>query len=165
MKNTVCSVLTNDTLVKLQNCGVVEPDVFEEMATELYNRYMITVANSLRIVNKGFLASMFYSESAAKKDAELMFSNRIELLEHLICMNGKSKFIYLAKEDLDRFTIIHQAAIAAEYARRIIRCSRYSDKVIVDEECGINIDWLLSNSHILRSILIENGEGCNAKTE
>ena len=77
MKNTVCSVLTNDTLVKLQNCGVVEPDVFEEMATELYNRYMTTVANSLRIVNKSLLASMFYSESAANKDAELMFSNRI----------------------------------------------------------------------------------------
>lgn len=150
MSLSIHGVLSHRKLMELKNCGVVDPDLFEEKAEELFRFYRLVVAGSLAKQNDKFFIRLFYGKKESLRDARWMFPDRRDLLEHLIYLEGKSKYITLTKDQLDEFTLIHQAAVAAERARRTLVCFKYSDQVIVDEDTGFNIDWLLKNAYILK---------------
>ncbi|UYL84925.1 hypothetical protein pEaSNUABM56_00224 [Erwinia phage pEa_SNUABM_56] len=151
-------ILSHRKLMELKNCGAVAPEFFEEKADQLFNLYRLTVAGSLASQNTGFLISLFYGEKEAERDARWMFPDRRDMLEHLIYLEGNSKYITLTKEELDEFTLLHQAAIASDLAQKTLKCFKYSDQVIVDEDTGFNIDWLLKNAYLLKQRIAAHSE-------
>lgn len=151
-------VLSHRKLMELKNCGVVAPDFFEQQAEQLFNLYRLTVAGSLFGQSRGFIMSLFYGEKEAARDARWMFPDRRDMLEHLIYLEGNSKYITLTKEELDEFTLLHQAAVASTLAQETLKCFKYSDQVIVDEDTGFNIDWLLKNAYILKQRIAAHSE-------
>lgn len=150
MTISIHGILSHRKLMELKNCGVVEPEFFEIEAERLFNLYRLIVAGALVKHNDKFLIRLFYGEREAKRDVRWMFPDRRDLLKHLIYLEGKSKYITLTKEQLDEFTLLHQAAVASECARKTLVCFKYSDQVVVDEDTGFNIDWLLKNAYILK---------------
>lgn len=158
MTISIHGVLSHRKLMELKNCGVVEPAFFEEKANQLFNLYRLIVAGSLAAQNKGFFISLFYGEKEAARDARWMFPDRRDMLEHLIYLEGNSKYITLTKEELDEFTLLHQAAVASELAQKTLKCFKYSDQVIVDENTGFNIDWLLKNAYLLKQRIAVHSE-------
>lgn len=158
MTLSIHGIMAHRKLMELKNCGVVEPEFFEAEVEKLFSLYRLTVAGVLSEMNKGFFKSMFYGEKEARKDAAWMFPDRRDLLEHLIYLDGKSKYLTLTKEQLDEFTLLHQAAVASERARKTLVCFKYSDQVVVDEDSGFNIDWLLKNAYILKQRIADRAE-------
>ncbi len=164
MTVSIHGILSHRRLMELKNCGVVEPEFFESEVTKYYNLYLKVVAESLYRMNDGFFTRMIYSRSAAERDASWMFPDRRDLLEHLIYLDGKSQYVSLTKEELNRFTLLHQAAVASERAKRVLLCFKYSDQVLVDDDSGFNIDWLLRNAYTLRQLIVDaNGETQDAE--
>lgn len=164
MAVSIHGVLSHRRLMELKNCGVVEPEFFESEVTKYYNLYLKVVAESLYRMNDGFFTRMIYSRSAAERDASWMFPDRRDLLEHLIYLDGKSQYVSLTKEELNHFTLLHQAAVASERAKRVLLCFKYSDQVLVDDDSGFNIDWLLRNAYTLRQLIVDaNGETQDAE--
>lgn len=159
MSLSIHGILSHRKLMELKNCGVVEPEFFERKVEQLFNLYKLTVAGALKKHNQGFLRSWFYGEKEAARDARWMFPDRRDMLEHLIFLEGKSRFITLTKEQLDEFTLLHQAAVASERARKVLVCFKYSDQVVVDEDSGFNIDWLLKNAYVLKQRIADGLEG------
>ena len=153
MSVSINGILSHKKLMELKNCGVVLPEVFEEQAEKFFDRYRQTVSENLLGLHKGFFARLFYGVAHARRDSIWMFPDRRDLLEHLIYLEGKSIYISLTKEELDQFTLIHQAAVASERARQVLMCFKYSDQVIVDDDTGFNIDWLLRNAYLLKRLL------------
>lgn len=155
MTVSIHGIMSHRKLMELKNCGVVEPEFFESEVTKYFNMYRMVVAESLYEMNDGFFTRIIYNRAAAEQDARWMFPDRRDLLQHLIYLDGDSKYITLSKEDLNRFTLLHQAAIASERARQVLLCFKYSDQVLVDDDSGFNVDWLMKNAHTLKQ-LIEN---------
>lgn len=153
MAVSIHGIMSHRKLMELKNCGVVEPEFFESEVTKYFNLYRKIVAESLYEMNRGFITRLFYSRSAAERDAKWMFPDRRDLLQHLIYLDGDSKYITLKKEDLDNFTMIHQAAVASERARQALSCFKYSDQVLVDDDSGFNIDWLMRNAYVLKAYI------------
>lgn len=153
MTVSIHGVLSHKRLMELKNCGVVKPELFEKHVSEFFNLYRLTVSQSLLEMNKGFFTSLFYGEYQAKRDAEWMFPDRRDLLKHLIYLDGKSKYITLSEDELNKFSILHQAAVASEAARKVLTCFKYSDQVLVDDDTGFNIDWLLKNAYVLKKLV------------
>uniref|UniRef100_A0AAU8GFB0 Uncharacterized protein n=1 Tax=Salmonella phage vB_SEnST11_KE23 TaxID=3161174 RepID=A0AAU8GFB0_9CAUD len=153
MTVSIHGIMSHRKLMELKNCGVVEPELFESEVTKYFNMYRLVVAESLYEMNNGFFTRLFYSRSAAERDARWMFPDRRDLLEHLIYLDGQSKYISLTKDELDRFTMLHQAAVASERARQVLLCFKYSDQVLVDDDSGFNIDWLMKNAYVLKGLI------------
>uniref|UniRef100_A0AAU8GHQ1 Uncharacterized protein n=1 Tax=Salmonella phage vB_SEnST11_KE22 TaxID=3161173 RepID=A0AAU8GHQ1_9CAUD len=153
MTVSIHGIMSHRKLMELKNCGVVEPEFFESEVTKYFNLYRLIVAESLLEMNSGFFTRLFYSRSAAERDARWMFPDRRDLLEHLIYLDGQSKYISLTKDELDRFTMLHQAAVASERAKQVLLCFKYSDQVLVDDDSGFNIDWLMKNAYVLKGLI------------
>ncbi|QXL90523.1 hypothetical protein [Salmonella phage NINP13076] len=153
MTVSIHGIMSHRKLMELKNCGVVEPEFFESEVTKYFNLYRLIVAESLFEMNSGFFTRLFYSRSAAERDARWMFPDRRDLLEHLIYLDGQSKYISLTKDELDRFTMLHQAAVASERAKQVLLCFKYSDQVLVDDDSGFNIDWLMKNAYVLKGLI------------
>jgi len=154
----IWGVLSHKKLMELKNCGVVKPEEFEKKAQGLFNYYRVIVAGILHKQNDKFPINLFYGEKEAVRDARWMFPDRRDMLEHVIYLEGKSRYIPLSKEAIEEFTLIHQAAVASAIARDTLACFKYSDQVVVDENTGFNIDWLLKNAYILKTRLNDKGE-------
>lgn len=155
MTVSIHGVLSHRKLMELKNCGVVEPEFFESEVNKYFNMYRLIVAESLYEMNDGFFTRIFYTRPVAERDARWMFPDRRDLLRHLVYLDGESKYITLNKDDLDRFTMLHQAAVASERARQVLGCFKYSDQVLVDDDTGFNIDWLLKNAYILKGLIAQ----------
>lgn len=155
MAVSIHGIISHRRLMELKNCGVVQPEFFESEVEKLYNFYRHVVAESLYQENDGFLTRLFYDRKAAERDARWMFPDRRDLLEHVIFLEGKSRYVELTKEQLEKFTLLHQAAVASERAKNVLSCFKYSDQVLVDDDTGFNVDWLLRNAYILKQIINE----------
>lgn len=155
MSVSISGILSHKKLMELKNCGVVAPELFAEHVEKQFNLYRLTVSQNILDMNKGFFARLFYSEKQAARDAAWMFPDRRDLLEHLIYLEGKSVYISLSTEELDKFTLLHQAAVASERAKQVLMCFKYSDQVVVDDDTGFNIDWLLRNAYLLKRLINE----------
>ena len=159
MTVSIYGILSHRKLMELKNSGIVEPEIFDSKANEKYKGYMIQVADNLQFMNAGIWKYLGgYTRKKAEMEARLMFSDRRELLEHMIVLSGSSKFLQMTPNELTELTVLHQAALGAERAKRVLLSFRYSDEVFVDEETGFHVDWLLKNATTLRSILAEKGE-------
>lgn len=153
MSISIHGIISHRKLMELKNCGVVCPSLFEDEAESHFNFYRKVVAQSLYEMNDGFFTRMIYNMAAAERDARWMFPDRRDLLNHLIYLDGKSKYVTVEKEALDKFTLLHTAAVASERARKVLVTFKYSDQVLVDDETGYYIDWLMKNSHILKGYI------------
>lgn len=153
MSISIHGIISHRKLMELKNCGVVCPSLFEAEAESHFNFYRKVVAQSLYEMNDGFFTRMIYNMAAAERDARWMFPDRRDLLNHLIYLDGKSKYVTVEKEALDKFTLLHTAAVASERARKVLVTFKYSDQVLVDDETGYYIDWLMKNSHILKGYI------------
>ena len=158
MSLSIHGILSHRKLMELKNCGVVEPEFFEAEAERLFGLYRLIVAGVLAKQNDKFLIRLFYGEKEAQRDARWIFPDRRDMLQHLIYLEGKSKYITLTKEQLDEFHLMHQAAVSSERARKTLQCFKYSDQVVVDEDTGFNIDWLLKNAYILKQRIAAQAE-------
>jgi len=166
MTVSIHGIISHRKLMELKNCGVVEPEFFESEVTKLFNYYRKVVAQSLYEMNDGFFTRMIYGLGAAERDARWMFPDRRDLLEHLIYLDGQSKYVTLKKEDLDKLTLLHTAAIASERARKVLVAFKYSDQVLVDDDTGYYIDWLMKNAYVLKGLIAKNrGEDVNGTEE
>lgn len=156
---SIQGLLSHRKLMELKNSGVIEAVKFEELADEMYEKYIGDVARNIRDLNKGIFKYLGgYSDRKAKLEARLMFSNRSELLSHMIYLSGESKFLRLTNDELNDFTLLHQAALGAQRAEAVLRCFKYSDQVLVDEDTGFHVDWMLKNAYLLRQYLTTEGE-------
>ena len=153
MTVSIHGVISHRKLMELKNCGVVSPGLFDAESESLFNFYRKVVAQSLYEMNDGFFIRMIYSPAAAERDARWMFPDRRDLLNHLIYLDGKSKYVTVEKEELDKFTMLHTAAVASERARKVLVTFKYSDQVLVDDETGYYIDWLMRNAYILKGYI------------
>lgn len=153
MTVSIHGIISHRKLMELKNCGVVEPDFFEREVNKYFDMYRMVIAETLHRENSGFIAGLFYTKQTAKKDSEWMFPDRRDLLEHLIYLDGQSKYVSLSKEELNYFTLLHQAAIGSERAQQVLLCFKYSDQVLVDDDTGFHVDWLLRNATILKQMM------------
>lgn len=153
MAVSIHGIISHRKLMELKNCGVVCPSLFEAEAESHFNFYRKVVAQSLYEMNDGFFTRMIYNIAAAERDARWMFPDRRDLLNHLIYLDGKSKYVTVEKEALDKFTLLHTAAVASERARKVLVTFKYSDQVLVDDETGYYIDWLMKNAYILKGYI------------
>lgn len=158
--STILGIMSHRKLMELKNCGVVKPELFEDWAEEKFRQFRVLIADNLQDLNKGFCLRYLgmYTRKTAEMEAGLMFSDRRELLEHMIIMEGESRFLSVAKGELDEFTLIHQASLAASKAEKVLLCFKYSDQVLVDDETGYHVTWLLKNAELLRGLLEKRGE-------
>lgn len=156
---SIQGLLSHRKLMELKNSGVIEAVKFDELADAAYEKYIGKVASNIKELNKGIFKYLGgYSDRKAKLEARLMFSTREELLSHMIFLEGNSKFLVLTSDELNDFTLLHQAALGAERAEAVLRCFKYSDQVLVDEDTGFHIDWMLKNAYLLRQYLTTEGE-------
>lgn len=156
MTVSIHGMITHRKLMELKNCGVVEPDFFDSLANKKFNFYRHVVAESLYEMNDGFFTRLFYNRAAAEKDALWMFPERQDLLTHVIYLESQgkdSKYVTLSGESLNEFTMLHTAALASERARKVLVTFKYSDQVLVDDETGYYIDWLMKNAFILKGYI------------
>ncbi|WNT48183.1 hypothetical protein SPLA5a_PHROGS00100 [Salmonella phage SPLA5a] len=156
MTVSIHGVISHRKLMELKNCGVVEPEFFEEEVTKLFNFYRKVVAQSLYEMNDGFLTRIIYNERAAERDARWMFPDRRDLLNHLIYLDHQgreSSYVNISPKELNEFTLLHTAALASERARKVLVTFKYSDQVLVDDETGYYIDWLMKNAYILKGYI------------
>lgn len=162
MTVSIHGVISHRKLMELKNCGVVEPEFFEEEVTKLFNFYRKVVAQSLYDMNDGFLTRIIYNERAAERDARWMFPDRRDLLNHLIYLDHQGResiYVNISPKELNEFTLLHTAALASERARKVLVTFKYSDQVLVDDETGYYIDWLMKNAYILKGYIANAREG------
>ena len=151
---SIRGILSHKKLMELKNCGVIEPEFFQNEAEAKFSAYKCTVADNLLTIMAGnWFNKLFYGPKQASRDAGWMFPDRRDMLKHLIHLNGASKYLTVTPQAVDEFTFIHQAAVSADKAQSVLACFRYSDQVVVDEDTGFCIDWLLRNAYALKRIL------------
>lgn len=158
MSVSIHGVMSHRRLMELKNCGVVEPEFFDSEVAKLFNFYRSVVAESLYKMNDGFFTRIFYTKKVSQQEASWMFPDRRDFLNHMIIVDGKSKFVTMNSDEINRFTLLHQAAIASERARQVLLCFKYSDQVLVDDDTGYHIDWLLRNAYTLKQIISDARE-------
>ncbi|HDR2377049.1 TPA: hypothetical protein QCH88_004295 [Enterobacter asburiae] len=161
MTVSIHGVVSHRKLMELKNCGVVEPEFFEEEVTKLFTFYRKVIAQSLYEMNDGFLTRIIYSEKVAERDARWMFPDRRDLLNHLIYLDHQgreSSYVKVSAKELNEFTLLHTAALASERARKVLVTFKYSDQVLVDDETGYYIDWLMKNAYILKGYIAKARE-------
>lgn len=151
-------VLSHKKLMELKNCGVVAPEKFEHLANKMYDDLLHIVSSSIFGLRHNFFTHFFYTKQFSDKEARLMFPTRSELASHLLYMSGNSKFIKVDKATLDRFMMLHMAAVSSERAKSVLICFKSCDQVIVNEEVGQSVDWILRNSHILKRLIANSAE-------
>lgn len=154
--SSIFGILSHKKLMELKNCGVVNPEFFNTLVTEKYLEYKDLVSENIIKEQKGVISTFFYHRVDAKRDASWMFPDRRDLLQHMLAMDGKSKYLTLSSEELRTFALLHHAAIAGEDAKRVLQCFRSCDEVMVDEETASNIDWLLKNAYLLKTHIAQN---------
>lgn len=151
--------LSHKVLMKLKNSGAIMPMALEELANNLYLGAMVKVREALLVEKKGFNWERlwFYNEEMARKDAEAMFSERHQLVDHLHATGLHSKYIPLTGEEAERLLFVDRASTATNKCSEVLECFKYHDEVLVDPDTGYYVQWVLQNALKIKETIAERG--------
>lgn len=154
----IMGVIPHRRLMELKKSGVVCPSLLEEIANDKFKDTMELIIEGLLKHHKGFCwhRLAMYNEVMARKDAELMFSTRKELIDHVLATNYSSKFIPVPTEVLEVLVFADRAALSATISAEVVNCFAHHSEVITAPHIGLNVDWVMQHQNRIRTLLGEH---------
>lgn len=153
-------IIPHRRLMELKNCGAIQPEELDILADIQYLNAMDKVVEGLLETHKGFnwRHLWFYSKTIAVVDSRLMFSDREEMVSHLMATNGRSYLIPITDEDVFDLLFLDRAARAAAVCKEVIDCFKNCNEVIASPEVSEYVNWLINNADKVRKLVATKEE-------
>lgn len=154
MDQGIFATVEHRKLMELKNCGATDATRLEDLANEAFlNIKGFITAVRRQEVKKGFLHRLFNLSMPIEQEVDLMFTNRQELVDHLVSVKLPTKLCPITNEDRDNLLFIDRAAAYAVEAQKVLDMFKRHHEVIVDSDRSLIIEWILQNQNRIRAEL------------
>lgn len=152
MGRGIFATVEHRKLMELKNCGAVDVDALELLATIKFESVKETIIHVRKKAKreKGAFQRFFDLSLPVAREVEMMFTTRPELVEHLNAVEVPTRLCPVTQSIKDDFLFFDRAARYSLEAREILDMFKRHHEVVVDPERSAVVDWILQNSQRIR---------------
>lgn len=154
MSRSLMAVVPHSRLMELKNSGAVDTNQITDAADRVFVKLIDKIIEVRKENEKpSRLARIFLAGQNVEVNVNLMFRNRSELVEHLLCVDVPTKLVPVTQDEKDLLLFLDRASRYSVESRLVLDMFRRHNEVIVDSDTSLIVDWVLRNAPRIRETL------------
>lgn len=161
MGRGIYAVIEHRKLMELKNCGAIDDVTLESLAEKTFKETKDLIVEGREAVKTptSRLKALISLELPLKKEVNLMFPQRGDLVDHLNAVVVPTPLCPISEEAKQKLLFIDRAAYTTKIAREVLEMFRRHNEVFVDPERSAAVEWVLQNANNIREQLKEKNNG------